>query len=319
MSASASSQRRTDRAGLVLECRVPQEPDAVELPLTGEWLRIDDEPRLTLRTQHVPAVQVLVHEERRAPVCAAKDIHRVVEQRTLERSPAVLEPVRHLFGPPLGLVGEQPERTRLLQLQRQAREQLGDNCHLIGVDVRERRSRPAPLAEVCPTCVVARNDAHGSVARPALERLRLVIGLEVRRRVQLEHDLPRRHDERVGRVDRLLQLQAPLLGALGDERGEGREPLGLVLPLRHELGREMHAPIVGSGLPWTTASSSRHSTSPTPRETARIPSRRSARSSWRRTVRSSAAARPSRAVAAVTESGSRSTRQATGPPAGRST
>src|SRR5262245_32053806 len=146
--------------GFVAERRVPKQSHAVELTLADEGLRVDDEPRLALRTQHVPAVQILVHEERHAPIHAAVDVEREVEQRAIDRSPAELEPARYVLCPPLGLVGQQPERLRPLQLPREPRKQLADDRDLIGADLRERRPRPAALAEIRAEGVVARDDTH---------------------------------------------------------------------------------------------------------------------------------------------------------------
>ncbi len=72
------------------------------------------------------------------------------------------------------------------------------------------------------------------------ERVCLVVGLDVRRRVELEHDVAGRDDERVRRVDRLLELEPPLLGALGGEMRKRVEPLGLVAPRLGERARDAH-------------------------------------------------------------------------------
>jgi hypothetical protein len=70
-------------------------------------------------------VQILVYEERRAALGAAEDVDGVVEQGAFERPPAELEPVWDFLGPPLGLVGQQPERAWRLELPRQPGKQLG--------------------------------------------------------------------------------------------------------------------------------------------------------------------------------------------------
>ena len=64
---------------------VPEEPARLELALAHERLRVDHEPRLARRAEHVPAVEVLVHEVGRRPVDRAVDVERGIEQRPFER------------------------------------------------------------------------------------------------------------------------------------------------------------------------------------------------------------------------------------------
>ena len=77
------------------------------------------------------------------------------------------------------------------------------------------------------------------MAVPGRERVGLVLGFSVRRRVQLEHDLAGRYDERVG-VDRLLERERPPLHTVDDELRERGEPLGVVAPCLDKLAREAH-------------------------------------------------------------------------------
>ncbi len=118
--------------------------------------------------------------------------------------------------------------------------QRGHDHGLVDLRVPQPRARPAALHEIRPPLVVAREQAHGSLAAPALERVGLVIRLEVRRRVQLQHRVARRHDERVRRVDRLLELELPRVRALAHEPRERREPLGLVRPGLEERCGKTH-------------------------------------------------------------------------------
>ena len=75
--------------------------------------------------------------------------------------------------------------------------------------VRRRRARRR---------VVASDEPNSASAAPCLERVGLVIGLDVRRGVQLENDVTGGDHQRVRGRDRLLELERPLLRALGDQR-----------------------------------------------------------------------------------------------------
>jgi len=68
--------------------------------------------------------------------------------------------------------------------------------------------------------VVTRQQTHGAVAIPELERIRLVLALAMRP-LDLENRVPGRDDERDVPVrERFLQLKVPLGRALLDERRE---------------------------------------------------------------------------------------------------
>ena len=113
---------------------------------------------------------------------------------------------------------------------RQPREDVDDHGRLVRVGQREGRPGNAPLDEERPALVVPREQPNGAVAVPPGERVRLVVGLEVRRRVQLENGVPGRHDERERRVVRLLELEPPGGRALRGEARQRLEPLGLAPP-----------------------------------------------------------------------------------------
>src|SRR5262245_12427830 len=90
--------------------RVAQERARLELALADERLRVDDEPGLPLRSQDVPAVEVLVHQARPGAVDASVDVDRRVEQRALERRAGLRVPAWDFVCPPIRLVGEERER-----------------------------------------------------------------------------------------------------------------------------------------------------------------------------------------------------------------
>lgn len=83
---------------------VAEEADAVQLPLAGEGLGVDNEPRLALSAEDVAAVEILVRQEVCAAVDGPEDVEGVVEERTLEDPPAELIARGELVGPAVGLV-----------------------------------------------------------------------------------------------------------------------------------------------------------------------------------------------------------------------
>ena len=87
---------------------------------------------------------------------------------------------------------------------------------------------------------------------PAGERIRLVVGLEVRRRVELEDGGAGRHDERARRVVGLLELEIPRGSALGREPRQIVEPLRFAPPLGCQGGRYPH------GLRFSSRGCARH-------------------------------------------------------------
>ena len=123
----------------------------------------------------------------------------------------------------------------------ESREEPGDDVGLVGVGVPELRARNAALDEQGAAGTIAGVQQHRSPSAPVLEGVGLGVGFGVGRRVQLEHELARRNDERVWRVDRLLELERPLLGALGHEPRQRVEPCGLVAPRVDEGGGKAHA------------------------------------------------------------------------------
>ena len=108
---------------------------------------------------------------------------------------------------------------RSRHLDREPREQLGDDGRLVDPGACEVGSGEAPLDEQCAPFVVPRDEPCRATPRPLEERVRLVVRLVVRRRVELEDDLARRDDERPRRLERRLQREAPLRRALGGESG----------------------------------------------------------------------------------------------------
>jgi hypothetical protein len=112
-----------------------------------------------------------------------------------------------------------------------------DDLGFLDLAVPELGPRDAPLEEQRTARVVARVKLYRTASVPEGERVGLVVGLLVRRRVQLEHDVAGREHERMRRVDRLLERQRPFRCALRDELRQGVEPRGLVTPRAGESGR----------------------------------------------------------------------------------
>ena len=103
----------------------------------------------------------------------------------------------------------------------QSLQEPGRDRVLVGALLGEEGARHAALEEERTPFVVAREQAHGAPSVPAGERVRLVVGLEMRRRVQLQDSAAGRYDERAGCVERLLEVEIPLGGALGREPRQG--------------------------------------------------------------------------------------------------
>ena len=219
---------------------VAEEPARLELALPDERLRVDDEPRLALGGEDVPAVEVLVDQESRAAVDRAVDVERSVEELALEQLSGRLVTTRQLVRPAIGFVGEERERVPIRDLDLETRHELADDRGLVATDMPELRSRPAALEEERAPLVVASEEPYGAVAAPGRECVRLVLGLVVRRRVELEDDVACREHERVRRVDGFFELERPLLDELGDELGERSEPRRLVAPCLEQRTRDPH-------------------------------------------------------------------------------
>ncbi len=88
---------------------ISQQPAGLELPLADERLRVDDEPRLSLRGEDVGAVQILIHENRRGAIDREVHVQRVLEEMLLERPIPIRVPPRQLLVPAVGLRREQRE------------------------------------------------------------------------------------------------------------------------------------------------------------------------------------------------------------------
>ena len=136
---------------------------------------VDHEPRLALRGQHVVAVQVLVDEHRLALARRQRleRVERGVEQPALERAPRGLPVAGQVGAPPGGLVRERPERRA--GGDPQARQQVDQHGQRVAVGARQRLPRLAALEQQRPA--VTREQPDRAVAVPALERVRLVLGL----------------------------------------------------------------------------------------------------------------------------------------------
>src|SRR5689334_6678891 len=160
-----------------------------ELPLAGKGLRVDRQPRLALRREHVVAVEVLVEQHLLALRARelAQRLERGVEQRALERAaealPGRLERVR----PPGRLGGERAER-RARRLP-EARQELDEDVQrgFLAL-VRERRARNAPLEQERMLVRLGVEQPDCTLAVPELERCRPVLALPVRP-LHLQHTL----------------------------------------------------------------------------------------------------------------------------------
>ena len=135
-------------------------------------------------------------------------------EHALERCASSAYRARDVIGPAVCLGCEQRERVTVL----------GNDGPEPGSELRRRprlRRHPSSTSRVPGTQRSQRNarrassrasEPHGAAPSQQLERVGLVVGLEVRRRVQLEHDVACRNHERVRRVDRLLERRdRPLL------------------------------------------------------------------------------------------------------------
>jgi hypothetical protein len=225
------------------ETGVPQRADAVELPLPDERLGVDREPRLALGPEDVPGVEVLVDEAPRVAVDAPVEVERRVQERSLERPASLLPSSRDLVGPPLSRFGERSEGVRVSRRVRQSLEEPRQDGNLVDARLGQRHTRHAPFEEQGLPLVVPREESHGAVPTPCGQGVRLVDGLEVRRGIELEDGVARGHDERAGRVERLLQLEPPPGGALGRELRKPLEPFVLGGPFLAECRWDAHVAV----------------------------------------------------------------------------
>jgi hypothetical protein len=158
---------------------VAQETNAVQLALANERLRVDQQPRFPLGAQDVPTMQVLVHEKCRVPIDTTKHIDREIDQSPLERPSTKLVQPWNILDPPLRLLRQQPERMRLGQRSRQPRKQVGHDGMLINSRIPQCCARPAAFDHERAARVVPSENANRSFPAPAVERLDLMISLDV--------------------------------------------------------------------------------------------------------------------------------------------
>ena len=219
--------------------RVAKRRAGFDFALADERLRVDHEPRLALGAKDVGAVQVLVDEPACRAIHGSVDVHRRIEQGSLERSAGLGVPARNVVGPAIRRVGE-GRHVRRLGLALQSRDQLADHLDLVDLDVPESRSGHAALDQECMTLVVTLEQLHGALATPELECVGLVASLGVARREELQHGVACGNDERVRRLDRRLELERPLPRAVLDEPWQLVEPRSFVTPRVDEGLREPH-------------------------------------------------------------------------------
>ena len=196
-----------------------------ELTLADERLRVDDEPRLALRGEHVVRVEILVDQYllslRRRQLLERG--HGRIDELLLERPSRPVPVCPDVAGPPGGLVGERSERGSG-RFPEPGKEPDQNSEPGIGVELPEIRAGPATLEQQGMALLVVSEEAHCSVAVPALERSSLVLALAVWP-LDLQHRVAGRQNERdVPAGKRLLELEIPQLRALLDEPGKPRLP-----------------------------------------------------------------------------------------------
>jgi hypothetical protein len=101
----------SDASRIVSELAAANDCCYSELALAGQRLRVDREPRLTLGSEHVVGVQVLVEEHLLAlrPRKFLQRLERRIEQRALEGVAAPLPLSFEILTPPRCLVSERPK------------------------------------------------------------------------------------------------------------------------------------------------------------------------------------------------------------------
>jgi hypothetical protein len=179
-------------AGSPVPGSVPQEPDTVQLTLADHRLGIDDEPRLALGLEDVARVQILVRKGGRAALGGLERVERQADKRTVDP----LGLTTQLLRPARREVVEREEGMRLGRLAPETRQELGQDGKLVRRCVPQLRAGPAALDEQGTTFVVPGRQPNGAVAVPELQRIGLVLGLVMRRRVQLEDAVAGRDDQR---------------------------------------------------------------------------------------------------------------------------
>ena len=196
-----------------------------ELALPRERLRVDREPRLTLRGEDVPGVQVLVQEDRLALRGRERPerVERRVEEPPLERPAHLLPLLAEGARPPRRLLGKRAER-RARRLPEPRQEPDHDVERRVRLERGERRPRPRPLEEQRVPLRIVREQPDRPVAVPELERLRLVLALAVRE-LDLQDHVPGGQDERrEGVLEGRSDLDSPLLATVRYESREAAEP-----------------------------------------------------------------------------------------------
>ncbi len=155
-------------------------------------------------------------------------VDRCLDEPPLEGPPRALPFGRQVLDPPHRLFDERAER--LVGPLPQTRQEPDQHVErLIGLDLGEQRSRLAALDQHRPALLVVGEEANGTVAVAQLECLGLVLGLAVGED-QLEDGRGAVLELGAGCVAgrsgdvRLAEAQPPLVGAVGDEVGDAREP-----------------------------------------------------------------------------------------------
>lgn len=207
------------------ELRATDESGDSELALPGERLGVDRKPRLALRAEHVPGVEVLVQEDLLS-LCGREHPERVerrIEELALERPAGSLPFAGEVAHPPGGFFRERA-KGRAGRLPQPRQEPDHHVERRISVERRERRPRPAALEEQRMPLRVVVEETNGAVAAPVPEGVRLVLALAMRE-LDFEDDVARgRCERRVGVGKRGLELEPPFLATVCYKVGKALEP-----------------------------------------------------------------------------------------------
>lgn len=196
-----------------------------ELALSGERLRVDHQPGLTLGREHVVGVQILVHEHllalgRRQ---LAQGLEPGVEETPFERTPAAFPAILELLEPPRRLVGERPERRcdRTPEPRQEGDDDVEGGFRL---ELLQRRGGSAALEQERAPLGVVFEQSDGTRPVPEDEGVRLLLALAVGE-LDLQDGVARWHGEGGKGVRKgLAELQRPLLPAFLQQPRQPVEP-----------------------------------------------------------------------------------------------
>ena len=142
-----------------------------ELSFTDQRFRVDRQPRLSLRSQHVVAVKILMDKHLVTLGCGQRfqEINGDIDEFAFEGSTGTLPAARELTDPALGFHGERLERgaRRLPEPRKQTDH---DVERFLAAPLGEVRSWHAPLEEEGVTIVVVVEEADRAISVPVPQR-----------------------------------------------------------------------------------------------------------------------------------------------------